>query len=71
MIGVLVLPRDEDRDETIIVGHVIEQIRSRDSEEPTLPLASSNTRDEFSNRLDLKLINVRSLPVSMRIWIRR
>lgn len=35
MIGVLVLPRDEDRDETIIVGHVIEQIRSRDSEEPT------------------------------------
>lgn len=47
IIGVLVLSRDEDRDKTIIVGRVIEQIRSGDSEEPTLPVASSKTRDEF------------------------
>lgn len=53
---ILVLPRDEDRDKTIIVGRVIEQIGSRDSEEPALPLVSSNTRDEFSNsRLELEV----------------
>lgn len=53
---ILVLPRDEDRDKTIIVGRVIEQIGSRDSEEPTLPLVSSNTGDDFSNsRLELEV----------------
>lgn len=53
---ILVLPRDEDRDKTIIVGRMIEQIGSRDSEEPALPLVSSNTRDEFSNsRLELEV----------------
>lgn len=52
---ILVLPRDEDRDKTI-VGRVIEQIGSRDSEEPALPLVSSNTGDDFSNsRLELEI----------------